>query len=101
MSFERSNGTRISILTLCAEDLILEKIRTYKSRGYSRDLYDIYHLSKFADPIKLKTAVCGFLDGIAAPVDEGDLKSIVYAGVAPSFEDMVEAIRGHFCEIHK
>ena len=101
MAYERSNGTRISILTLSAEDLILEKMNTYESRRYSRDIYDIYHLSNFADASKLKAEVCDFLHDIIRPVDEGNLNSIVYVGVAPSFDNMVDSIRRHFCEIHK
>ncbi len=99
--YERSNGTRINILTLSAENLIREKIKTYESRRYSRDLYDIYHLSNFADVAELKTVVCNFLDNISKPTDEGNLKSIVYVGIAPSFNNMVDSIRRHFCEIHK
>ena len=101
MGFERSNGTRMSVLTLSADDLILEKIDTYSSRRYSRDIYDIYHLSQSADPKKIGKSVCAFLEGIKPPVDEENLRAIVYSGASPSFESMVEAIGRHFCEISK
>ena len=100
-SFERSNGTRMSILTLSAEDLILEKINTYSSRRYSRDLYDIYYLSPLANPLAIGKAVCAFLENIKEPIDQENLRSIVYSGVAPSFKSMVDSIKRYFCEISK
>ncbi len=100
-SFERSNGTRMSVITLSAEDLILEKIDTYSSRRYSRDIYDIYHLSPLANPLDIGKEVCSFLEDIKAPVDEESLGSIIYSGITPPFKSMVESIRAHFCEISK
>lgn len=101
MGFERSNGTRTSVLTLSAQSLIIEKITTYSSRRYARDIYDIYHLSAMADSLEIKKEVCAFLEGLKPPVDEKNLESIVYSGAAPSFSGMVESIRRHFCEISK
>ncbi len=100
-SFERSNGTRMSVITLSAEDLILEKIDTYSSRRYSRDIYDIYHLSPLANPLDIGKEVCSFLEDIKEPVDEESLGSIIYSGITPPFKSMVESIRAHFCEISK
>lgn len=101
MSFERSNGMRTSILTLSPEDLIAEKIVTYSSRRYARDLYDIYHLSPLSSVRAVQKIVCAFIDDIKPPVDEGSLESIVYSGAAPSFGGMVDSIRVRFCEIPK
>ena len=101
MSFERSNGMRTSILTLSPEDFIAEKIVTYSSRRYARDLYDIYQLSPISSVRATRKIVCAFLNDIKPPKDGGSLGSIVYSGVAPSFKGMVDSIRRHFCEIPK
>ncbi len=100
-NYERANGSYMSILTLSTEDFILEKMDAYYSRMYIRDMYDIYHLSNLiiSNP-RLSKRICRFLDNAKSPVDESSLKSIVYAGAAPSFESMVKSIRGHFCEVH-
>jgi predicted nucleotidyltransferase component of viral defense system len=100
-NYEKVNGTYISILTLTPEDFIIEKVQTYKSRKYVRDLYDIYHLSaSIPQTSQCAKVICSFLKAIQKPVDENALKSIVYAGAAPSFDGMVDAIRGRFCEVH-
>ena len=101
-NYEKANGTYMSILTLSPENFIFEKIEAYKSRRYVRDLYDIYHLANIARKgTRLSSAVCEFLDGAEKPVDESNLTSIVYSGATPSFEGMVNSIKGHFCEVHR
>ncbi len=97
-NYERSNGTHMSVLTLTPEAFILEKIKTYESRRYIRDLYDIYHLSSIVtEKGAIGKRICAFINNIGKPVDERVLKSIVYSGAAPSFEGMVNELKRRFC----
>ncbi len=94
IGFELMDGTEIDVLSLTPEQLILEKISAYSDRHYIRDLFDIYHLLHCELDL---SAVRGQLDkllmNIPASEDESVLRSIVYAGLAPSFNRMVEEIR--------
>ncbi len=95
--FEKVDGTYTEILSLSADDLILEKILAYKDRRFIRDIYDIYVLSSYvSDEEKVKKALLEFLDGIKPPINEEDLKTLVYTGPIPSFENIVKYIRGKF-----
>lgn len=87
--YVNADGTSFQVRTLSADNLILEKIHAYSDRRFIRDFYDIYHLLPFVeDKDSIKEEVIAFLSGIASPVDEGVLKTIVYTGVAPSFAKM-------------
>ena len=93
--YTRIDGTLFGVLTLSPEDFIIEKIGAYGSRGYIRDLYDIYHLINYAsDKTKIREALLDFLRDMDKPANRNDLETIVYAGVAPSFDEMIDYIRG-------
>ncbi len=93
--YERVDGSKFFITTLPIEEFILEKITAYSRRAYGRDLYDIYHLTSIEKPTqKARKALREFLKDIKKPIDESKLKDIVYVGITPSFETMLEAIRG-------
>lgn len=95
--FEKVDGTYTEILTLSPEDLILEKIDAYSDRRFIRDIYDMYILSDYVtDPAKIKKAVVAFTDKIEKPLNEKDLKALIYTGPIPSFNNMVEHIRRRF-----
>ncbi|VVB66389.1 Nucleotidyl transferase AbiEii toxin, Type IV TA system [Candidatus Gugararchaeum adminiculabundum] len=95
--FEKIDGSFMSVLTLSPEDLILEKCDAYANRLFVRDIYDIFHLSNFVkgEP-KAKQRVLLLLKSIKPPVDEKNLKAIVYSGNIPSFKQMVEFLQGRF-----
>jgi len=59
-----------------------------------RDIYDIYFLSGQVE--KPVPGMREFLSGIMPPVDEKNLKVLVYSGVAPSFGEIVQALRRRF-----
>ncbi|MBI5036418.1 nucleotidyl transferase AbiEii/AbiGii toxin family protein [Candidatus Micrarchaeota archaeon] len=91
--FERVDGSFLDVLTLSPERLILEKMSAYANRFFVRDLYDIHHLSNYASDDELvEGKMASFLSGIRPPVDEANLKALVYAGVVPSYEQMVGAL---------
>jgi len=89
--YEKANGGKINIYTLPIEELIVEKMNAYNSRKLIRDIYDVYHLSELAksNPTEMKK----FLQHLPAPVDEKNLKTIVYSGIAPTFTQMVEILQ--------
>lgn len=95
--YEKVNGTFMDILTLSAEQLLLEKIKAYSSRKLVRDIYDIFHLSKYVEnPKQFSTEMRTFLSSFEAPVDEENLKVLVYSGVIPSLNQMLQTIRARF-----
>jgi predicted nucleotidyltransferase component of viral defense system len=96
-SYERMDGSLMTVLTLKPEELLLEKISAYRSRRLIRDIYDVFHLSSIAeDSPEMKKALRGFLHKLEPPIDEENLKAIVYSGAIPSFLQMVELLRSRF-----
>jgi predicted nucleotidyltransferase component of viral defense system len=96
-SYEKADGSFMDVLTLAPEDLLLEKIDAYRNRRFIRDIYDVYHLSNYVKDEKMvKTSVLGLLESLEPPIDEENLKAIVYAGNIPSFGQIVEALKRRF-----
>jgi predicted nucleotidyltransferase component of viral defense system len=93
--YEKTDGGSLDIYTLSPETLIEEKMAAYRGRRFIRDIYDIYHLSNHTERRDIK-GLRGFLAGIEAPVDERNLRALVYTGIAPSFNEMVSALRRRF-----
>ena len=92
--FERVDGTFRDVLSLSAEDLIIEKIDAYTDRRFIRDIYDIYILSNYADKkSNIKKRVSNFLKDLSPPVNEEDLASLIYDGPIPSFKSMLVHIK--------
>lgn len=95
--YERANGTMSEVLTLLPEDLLLEKAGAYASRRLVRDIYDVNHLSGYVSDLpKVRPAVVRLLNTIKQPVDEKNLKAIVYAGSVPSFNQIMESLKRRF-----
>ncbi len=92
-TYELADGTEIEILSLTPDQFIEEKIDAYNDRRYIRDLYDIYHLVKSCRILEsTRTTLRQFLQNIQYPLDEPILKSIVYMGLAPTFDRMINEI---------
>ena len=83
------------INTLSETGFIAEKIKAYKSRSYARDLYDIYHLLSLYPKIdkNTKRKLKAFVKSITPPKDEKQLKELIYEGVAPTFDTIVNYIK--------
>ncbi len=96
--YERIDGSKVNILALSPEDIILEKISAYNDRKAYKDLYDItILLNSVKEPAKIKDALSSFSRSMPEP-DEGfqsyqEFRRIIYAGTAPTFEKMSEFIR--------
>ncbi|MCL5430238.1 MAG: nucleotidyl transferase AbiEii/AbiGii toxin family protein [Candidatus Marsarchaeota archaeon] len=92
--FEKVDGTYTEVLALLPEDLLLEKIAAYSDRLFIRDIYDIYVLSSYVKKSgETKKAVAKFIKSIKRPINESDLKSLVYEGPVPTFQGMIEYIK--------
>ncbi|MGC8483884.1 MAG: nucleotidyl transferase AbiEii/AbiGii toxin family protein, partial [Thermodesulfobium sp.] len=91
--YQKANGSSIDVLTLRPEELILEKIEAYNDRRRIRDIYDIYFLSRIVTDKDTKKMVKGYLSKIKKPIDENDLKAIIYEGKIPTFYDMIEELK--------
>jgi predicted nucleotidyltransferase component of viral defense system len=93
--YVKTDGTKMLINTLSEEDFITEKMKAYKSRGYARDLYDIYHLISSSERLgqKTKKKLKAFLKSATPPKDEKQLKELIYEGVAPTFDTIINYIK--------
>jgi len=93
-AFELADGNSINVLTLSAEDFILEKILAYKKRKMVRDLYDIYFLLNFvSDREKIKNKLKNFAESIEKPLDEKNLPALIISGVSPKVDEMIKVVK--------
>jgi len=96
--YENTDGTFFEILTLPPEILIQEKIDAYKDREYITDLYDIGLLVDYADIGIVGLQLRQFMSSVNAPKDlekeEMRLKTLIYEGPVPTFESLINSIRG-------
>jgi predicted nucleotidyltransferase component of viral defense system len=97
MAFERIDGSFTHVLTLSAGQLALEKAEAYQARRFARDLYDVFFLARQVEkPQTISAEVQKLLERAGRPVDEKNLKAIVFSGAIPTFEQMVQGIRRVF-----
>lgn len=95
--FERVDGTFMDVFTLSPKQLVLEKIETYSNRRLVRDFYDIYVLSSMVSSNKkINEKMKVFLKQTKKPVDEKNLRVIVFSGAIPSFEQMRLVLKRRF-----
>jgi len=95
--YEKMNGSRMDVLCLTPEELVVEKAAAYKNRRFVRDLYDIYHLSERVEGRpEAKAAVSSLLSSFKPPLDEANLSALVYSGAVPSVPQMLLALRRRF-----
>ncbi len=95
--YERTDGTFMDVLTLSPEELILEKIEAYNGRRFVRDIYDIYHLQNYLEQGgAVRQKIKNLLASVEEPVDEKNLKAIVYSGSIPSFDQILESLKRRF-----
>lgn len=92
--YRNIDGTLISVYSLAPEALILEKIETYVDRLDERDIYDMMVLTNSASKKTLVSdKLARFLNNIKEPKNKNSIKDLVYAGVSPSFDQMVEYLK--------
>jgi len=92
--YKNVNGTTLNILSLTKEELILEKALAFKNRKLIRDIWDVYFLMETASFEKIKNELKKTINEFDKPIDEKNLKILIYRGVAPTFKQMIESIQG-------
>lgn len=92
--YETAGGEFISIYSMTPERLIKEKAKAYLKRRKIRDLYDVFFLLKHVENInEIKKDLNNLLKSMKEPVDKKDLQVIVFEGVIPSVEEMLNYIK--------
>ncbi|MEK6970871.1 MAG: nucleotidyl transferase AbiEii/AbiGii toxin family protein [archaeon] len=93
-TYEKSDGTWLTILTPSPEELLHEKLSAFQNRKLIRDIYDVYHLSAIATlSTSEKKELSEQLSTLPTPVDEGNLKNLILQGAIPTFDQMVYALK--------
>lgn len=94
MKYELTDGSNVEVLSLTADQFINEKILAYTDRRYIRDIYDIYHIStNFQLQDLTRQNLMEFLSNLPQPLDEPVLRTLVYTGLAPTFENMIREMK--------
>ncbi len=91
-SYEKVDGSLMSVLSLSKEDLVIEKANAFLNRKLIRDVYDVYFLSATADLDRVKNELLSFVKNAPSPVDEKNLKVLLFSGAVPSFRQMIDVI---------
>jgi len=90
--YKKTDSSTISIYCLSKEDLLIEKAKAFLSRKLIRDYYDVYFLSKDINLEKFLLEIKDFSKSEIKPVDETNLKTLIYSGICPTFKEMQKAI---------
>ncbi len=91
-SYERVDGTFVSVYVLPPEEIFKEKVDAFLSRHLVRDLYDLITLYPLCDKRRIRQAVAALKAGIEKPKDMDILKTIVIDGLAPTYDQMRRTI---------
>ncbi len=101
-AYSRTDGSVKTISVLSPTELMIRKIEAYHGRRFIRDIYDLYVLTNWLDKTDytVKVELSNFLREIKAPVNEGILSSLLYAGAEGlNFVRMVDYIKRWVNEI--
>ena len=91
--YETIEGEFITVHCLKLEDIIKEKINAYSNRLKIRDLYDIFFLLRYVeDKNKIREELNNFIRNFKKPLDEKNLKILIFDGLAPSVGQMLDYI---------
>jgi predicted nucleotidyltransferase component of viral defense system len=93
LDYFRTDGGIISVFGLSKEDLIIEKALAFSNRKLVRDVYDVYFLTANCDMKKITSDLKTILNKWDSPVDEKNLKSLVYSGPIPNYNQMLQTIK--------
>ena len=95
--YEKADGSLMDVFTLSEEELILEKISGYEVRKFIRDIYDVYYLSgHIKDNSKVQNRLKKALLILPEPVDESNLRVLLYSGAMLSFSQIAESLKRRF-----
>ena len=92
--YETADGNYITVYTLSPEQFVAEKIDTYLNRKKIRDLYDIFFLLRYVNKNQaIKDKIKKFVSNLKKPVDESDLRVLIFEGLVPETEKMIKYIQ--------
>lgn len=97
IEYKKIDGSTSTVLCLTNKALLFEKALAFRNRKLIRDIYDVYFLSNFVkldleETNNLKQIISEF----TTPIDEPNLKSIVYRGFIPSYTQMLDFIKNKY-----
>lgn len=99
-TYELVNGSYTNVVSLTAEELLLEKLDALIDRSKARDLYDIWILSRYNVSKKVSEAIGKAFGKQIKIIDYDELRHTVY-GLLPTMEEMKEAIIRRVSEIRE
>ena len=80
-------------LLFMEEDIIREKVQAYSKRLKIRDLYDIFFLLRYVeDRDKIRKELNNLTADFKKPLDEKDLKILLFEGLTPTVQQMIDYI---------
>jgi predicted nucleotidyltransferase component of viral defense system len=98
--YYRMDGSCIIIYALSIFDLILEKSKAFINRKLIRDIYDVFFLSsqiKNDDvDVNFKRNINNLIKEFTDPLDEKNLRTLVYSGIIPGYKSMLNIIKNRF-----
>ena len=100
VTYETVNGAYRNVISLRAEEMLLEKLDAYLDRAKARDLYDMWILSRQAFSKKTAGLLGRKLAKPQKTVDYEELRHSVY-GLLPQLGEMIEAILRRAHEIRE
>jgi len=91
--YEAVDGEIIVVPCLKIEDIIREKVQAYSKRLKIRDLYDIFFLLRYVeDRDKIRKELNNLIADFKKPLDEKDLKILLFEGLTPTVQQMIDYI---------
>ncbi len=93
LDYIRADGNINGVFGLSKEDLIIEKANAFSNRKLVRDIYDVYFLTANCDIKKISFDLKKIIENWSEPVDEKNLKALIYLGVTPNYNQMLQTIK--------
>ncbi len=100
--YYRTDGSSMMVLSLSPTELMNRKIDAYQGRGYIKDIYDLFLLTKHLDKKNhmVESRLEVLLATLKPPTDEGVLKSLIYSGKKDiTFDELIDYIKRWVYEI--
>lgn len=97
--YEKADATFMDIFTLSKHALLLEKANAFVNRRLIRDVYDVFFLSRQLQVSKQqRKTLSRMVKKFPKPADEKNLEAIVFSGIVPSFEQMLQVLKARFAK---
>lgn len=94
--YETVDGNIITIYSLTPEQFIKEKVQAYLKRLKIRDFFDIFFLLRYVThKEQISKGLNRLITEYRSPIDEKELTVLIYEGIVPTPEKMMEYIKKH------